>query len=72
MSFLNFDHMLKGVFRSPTSEVYLKANRAENECWVPESRADQLGSSSSSGTERWPWARRAASLGLGFTIYNEE
>lgn len=29
MSFLNFDHMLKGVFSSPTTEVCLKESRRE-------------------------------------------
>lgn len=39
MSFLNFDHMLKGVFSSTTTEVCLKESRDESVCWGP--RAEQ-------------------------------
>jgi len=36
MSFLNFYHMLKGVFSSPTSEVCLNASRDESACRGPQ------------------------------------
>ena len=36
MSCLNFDHMLKGVFSSPTTEVCLKESRDKSACRGPQ------------------------------------